>query len=186
MATIETGDELSIRVLPTGRVKTEWRKAKYASPSGLVLFAANEANSARFARLDASKPRSRPSSMERALTRFRLRAKNNGPREAFLASDTQDKSVVTAKPGRSRWGFFFGLSRHSASSGGAEGQRSHLTVGRRKATGRISLAVRRELLVPQAGTQMVVRVPRIPSEPFDFQFLRRLTGAPSCRSRRTG
>jgi hypothetical protein len=109
VAIIETGDELSIRVLPTGRVKTEWRKAKYASPSGLALFAANEANSARFARLDASKPRSRPSSMERALTRFRLRAKNNGPLKASLASDIQDKSVVTAKPGRSRWGFFFGL-----------------------------------------------------------------------------
>ena len=77
MATIETGDELSIRVLPTGRVRTEWRKARYARPSGLVLFAANESNSARFARLDTSKLRSSPSSMGDALTRFRLRAKKN-------------------------------------------------------------------------------------------------------------
>jgi hypothetical protein len=77
MANIETGDELSIRVLPTGRVRTEWRKARYTRPSGLVLFAANESNSARFARLDASKLRSCPSSMGDALTRFRLRAKKS-------------------------------------------------------------------------------------------------------------
>ena len=72
---IETGDELFICVLPTGHVRTLWRRACYRSSA---LSPANEPASPGFARLDISRLRTAPTSHDRALTHFRLRAMKNG------------------------------------------------------------------------------------------------------------
>lgn len=76
---IEIGDELFMCVLPTGHVRTLWRRAICRS-SDLVLSAANEPASPGFARLDAVRLRQAPASHPRALTHFRLRAMKNSRR----------------------------------------------------------------------------------------------------------
>jgi hypothetical protein len=80
---IETGDELFICVLPTGHVRTLWRRAFYRS-SYLALSPANEPASPGFARLNTARLRPALTSSDRALTHFRLRAMKNG-RSADMA-----------------------------------------------------------------------------------------------------
>ena len=82
---IETGDELFICVLPTGRVRSLWRRAHRSSD--LLLAAANEPASTGFARLNPARQRPALTSQDRALTHLRLRAMKNGrsvdaPRES--------------------------------------------------------------------------------------------------------